>query len=62
MSYIKCFLTLLASVFEDLFAGKEIFKVGADFAQYPDFSIKSQPLKKIHHFEKFKSSLSGSKV
>ena len=55
MSYIKCFLTLLTSVFEDLFVGKEIFKVGADFAQYPDFSIKSQPLKKSRLFEKFKN-------
>ena len=26
-----------------------------DFAQYADFSIKSKPLKKIHHFENFKS-------
>ena len=55
----KIHFPLLGSVFEDLPPRKKIFSnwstKSADFVQYADFSIKSQPFKKIRHFENFQN-------
>ena len=49
LSYKKISFPLLASVFEELLIKKDFSNwstKSADFVQYADFSIKSQPLKK----------------
>ena len=58
----KIFLTLLASLFEEFSDRKEIFQIGAQIhlilRKTLTFQRKSQLLKKIRHFEKFKNFFS----
>ena len=58
----KIVFTLLASLFEELSDRKEIFQIGAPIhlilRKTLIFQRKSQLLKKIRHFEKFKNFFS----